>query len=295
MAVSRPPSSRRLETRVRRSRGHGCAGVSFPHDPAQPVGVLSSHSMDAATLKSLARDFFEHEFESYGDVVPQVGQKKSELARSLQRIQLLDPARVLDLSTGTGFVVRQLLTLFPGCWIVGLDFSEKILRAASRKFPSVSFQIADAERLPFGEEVFSLAVCRYSFHHFPHVADHLREVRRILRPGGTYLILDPVPFEGTFEKEIHRVFSASESDISGHVRYYTEGQYRHFLAEAGFTLVSTNRYPVRIRWSRTIHRPLIAPLLTMSEPVRARCDLSWDGESLSLTLPAMALEARRID
>ncbi len=249
--------------------------------------------MDTPIRKSLPKSFFERELESYGDVVPDPGQKSSDLVLSLQGIDLPSAARVLDISTGTGFVVKQVLNIFPDSRVVGMDFSDKILCVASRRLTGASFQVADAELLPFRENAFSLAVCRYSFHHFPQVLDHLHEVRRVLEPDGTYLIMDPVPFEGAFDREINRVFTASEAKVSGHVRFYTEREYRTLLSQAGFALAAARRYTVRIRWSLTIHGPLIGPLLTMTEPARSQCDLQWNGKTLSLHLPAMALHARK--
>ena len=219
--------------------------------------------MDAQTRKSLTKKFFEQELDSYGDVVPGVGQEASELSISLREIEFPSTAWVLDISTGTGFVIEQVLSTFPGSRIAGLDFSEKILRSASRRFPSASFQIADAEFLPFRDRVFSLAVCRYSIHHFPNILGHLGEVRRVLKSGGTYLIIDPVPFEGAFDREINRAFRAAEARVTGHVRFYTEKRYRALLSKAGLRLAATRRYPVRISLSRTVHKALLEPLLSL--------------------------------
>lgn len=90
--------------------------------------------------------------------------------------------RVLDICCGPGMLAREAVAR--GASAVGLDFAEEAIRAAREKVPEVEFIQGDAEALPFDDDSFDAAVCGYGIIHLPNAANGLREIRRVLRPGG---------------------------------------------------------------------------------------------------------------
>jgi SAM-dependent methyltransferase len=100
---------------------------------------------------------------------------------ALRRIAPARGERVLDLGCGTG----RALQLVPGA--VGADMSLEMLRAA----PAGRAACARAEALPFRTATFDAVLCTNSFHHYPEPVGTLREIRRILRPGGRAVLVDP--------------------------------------------------------------------------------------------------------
>jgi demethylmenaquinone methyltransferase/2-methoxy-6-polyprenyl-1,4-benzoquinol methylase len=102
-------------------------------------------------------------------------------------------SHVLDVGTGTGDLAQTLLDR--GCSVVGVDFSEKMVRAAAQKVagPRVSFQVARADELPFEPRSFdgitSAFVVR-NLHHGEVMAQSFREFYRVLRPGGQMVHLE---------------------------------------------------------------------------------------------------------
>jgi SAM-dependent methyltransferase len=100
---------------------------------------------------------------------------------ALRRIAPARGERVLDLGCGTG----RALQLVPGA--VGADMSLEMLRAA----PAGRAACARAEALPFRTATFDAVLCTNSFHHYPEPVGTLREIRRILRPGGRAVMVDP--------------------------------------------------------------------------------------------------------
>lgn len=101
---------------------------------------------------------------------------------------------VLELGTGSG-AASEVLPQNISYW--GTDVSSGLLRRgkrnfASREFPRASFCVASAEDLPFDKEVFSLCICLLSLNFFPDIPGTLREIRRVLLPGGTFLCAVPV-------------------------------------------------------------------------------------------------------
>lgn len=102
-------------------------------------------------------------------------------------------ATVLDIACGTGEFERLVLADHPTQQIVGVDISDKMLAIAKQKchvYPNVSFQVACASALPFASDSFNIVVSANSFHYFDNPDVALEEIKRVLKPDGTVVILD---------------------------------------------------------------------------------------------------------
>ena len=100
------------------------------------------------------------------------------------------PSLILDLATGSGVLAAALNRACPGASVVGADFCEPLLRvaAATRHFPSLVR--ADALRLPFADGTFDAVTVAFGLRNMASWAGALREMRRVLKPGGHVLVLD---------------------------------------------------------------------------------------------------------
>ena len=101
--------------------------------------------------------------------------------------------RVLEVAPGPGYLAIELARL--GSYrITGLDVSRSFVRIASenaaRAGVEVGFREGDAAALPFAAGVFDFVVCRAAFKNFSDPIGALREMHRVLRPGGRALIID---------------------------------------------------------------------------------------------------------
>jgi demethylmenaquinone methyltransferase/2-methoxy-6-polyprenyl-1,4-benzoquinol methylase len=96
---------------------------------------------------------------------------------------------VLDAACGTGdFAVADLRA--GAARVVGLDFSERMLERARRKEPRVEWVRGDMLALPFAEETFDAATVGFGVRNVADLGLALRELRRVLRPGGRVAILE---------------------------------------------------------------------------------------------------------
>ncbi|TML27797.1 MAG: methyltransferase domain-containing protein [Actinobacteria bacterium] len=92
---------------------------------------------------------------------------------------------VLDVATGTGAVARELLAR-KRCTVVGLDQSPEMLAEARRRLPaSVTLLEGRAEKLPFPDGAFDGLTFTYLLRYVDDPAAVLRELVRVVRPGGT--------------------------------------------------------------------------------------------------------------
>lgn len=94
-------------------------------------------------------------------------------------------AHVLDVGTGTGRISIPLLER--GLDLIGCDLSAKMLLRLHEKLPSARIAQADASSLPFPSAHFEFVMTVHILHLIPSWRDVLREVWRVLQPGGAYL------------------------------------------------------------------------------------------------------------
>jgi ubiquinone/menaquinone biosynthesis C-methylase UbiE len=95
------------------------------------------------------------------------------------------PARVLEIGTGTGSGAALLKARFPQAEVTGVDLSPEMIRIAQAKVPGVTFEPADASRLPFADRSFDLIVQN-------NVPVYFAEMARVLAPGGRVLITSTI-------------------------------------------------------------------------------------------------------
>jgi demethylmenaquinone methyltransferase / 2-methoxy-6-polyprenyl-1,4-benzoquinol methylase len=99
-------------------------------------------------------------------------------------------SKVLDVATGTGAVARELITR-KHCAVVGLDQSPEMLAEARRRLPSdVVLVEGTAEQLPFEDASFDALMFTYLLRYVPDPGATLKELTRVLRPGGTIANLE---------------------------------------------------------------------------------------------------------
>ena len=106
------------------------------------------------------------------------------------RVRVLEPNNVLEVACGTGVVTRALATALPNwCEIVATDLNNAMVAHAESvgTARTVSWRQADVMALPYDDESFDVVVCQFGVMFFPDRVAAYREIRRILRPGGTFL------------------------------------------------------------------------------------------------------------
>lgn len=107
-----------------------------------------------------------------------------------------EPFHLLDVGCGTGTFAGMLAATALPARIVGLDYSAAMCQVAADKArptglqDRIRFVTADSEHLPFADGSFDVVTCGNSFHHYPHQQNVVTEVRRILRPGGRFMLID---------------------------------------------------------------------------------------------------------
>ena len=147
---------------------------------------------------------------------------------------------VLDLGCGTGTAGAAFVRA--GAKVIGADLSQACLEVARRRLDAVVR--ADACSLPFRDATFDHVVSRGALHHLADPEGALRELRRVLKPGGQALIADPREF--AWLEPIKHALRAHDDSFSDDHRAYAPDEYRALIGRE-LEIESTHTlYPVGI-------------------------------------------------
>lgn len=144
----------------------------------------------------------------------------------------VSPAAIVDLGCGGGRNTAELLKRFPRAAVTALDYSpvavEKTGRVNRKEVRVGRCRVlqGDVSALPFGEGIFDLATAFETVYFWPGPAESFREVCRILKPGGMFLIVNES--DGTSKGDEKWL------DIIDGLQIYDKHQLAAFLRKAGF-------------------------------------------------------------
>lgn len=151
----------------------------------------------------------------------------------VNEIQKLDGGKILDVGCGNG----NLFTYLPdGKYeLFGVDFSKNMIVEAKKNCQNATFSVADAEKLPFGDDTFDIIVCNASFHHYIRPNTVLKEMHRVLKDGGKVLIGDPY-MSSVVRPVVNAVIKFSNS---GDYHIYGMDEMKELFIKNGLTPVSS--------------------------------------------------------
>lgn len=144
---------------------------------------------------------------------------------------------LLDIATGTGFTAFAFASYVTD--IIAIDITPEMIDQAKsialdRRITNISFQVGESERLAFKDNTFNIVTCRIAAHHFADVKSFLNEVKRVLAPGGRFLLVDSCSPE---DREINRWHNYIEKlrDPS-HVTNYLPSVWKGLIEESGMAI-----------------------------------------------------------
>jgi len=163
--------------------------------------------------------------------------------RMLNRISLSPGEKILDISCGTGLLAGQLLNNHPDIGLVLNDPSEgMIVRAKKRlkSYDSVTFTNYTAEKFPSGRQLYDSVICLNSFHYYAGQQRVIQNIYSILKPGGTFYLLD-WNRQGWFHLP-NKIISLMSPE---HINTRSLPEIQHLLTEEGFSIKYSGRWAFR--------------------------------------------------
>jgi SAM-dependent methyltransferase len=141
--------------------------------------------------------------------------------------------RVLDFGCNVGTATR--LFAEAGHHVVGVDIAESVVAVARERVPSARFEVIESEaKLPFAEASFEFCFASEVIEHLFDVRGFLREVHRVLVPGGTFLVT--TPYHGLVKNLVIALlyFESHFSPTGTHIRFFSRRSLARCLRAAGF-------------------------------------------------------------
>jgi ubiquinone/menaquinone biosynthesis C-methylase UbiE len=169
------------------------------------------------------------------------------LTFDFNRININPEGTMLDLGCGEGRHIFGLMEKFPDLKCIGLDPHIESLDKAFEglKFlesisnTKTNFLSGSAYSLPFSDDSFDLVVCSEVLEHLHDYKDAIKEINRVLKPGGQFLASVPAEFP---EKICWLLSEAYQNQPGGHLRIFKKNELIKEVAEHNFSFESSQRF-----------------------------------------------------
>jgi ubiquinone/menaquinone biosynthesis C-methylase UbiE len=175
-----------------------------------------------------------------------------EFRKEAERLKafLPDGGDVLEVAPGPGFLAIE-MARDNRIRVTGLDISKTFVelarKNAAEEHVRVDFRLGNAAQMPFADKSFDLLICRAAFKNFSEPERALKEMRRVLRPGGTGVIIDlrrdasmtdvKLAVESMHLGPVNRMLTTLTFRLMLLKRAYTKEELENMLDRAGFKTV----------------------------------------------------------
>jgi ubiquinone/menaquinone biosynthesis C-methylase UbiE len=169
----------------------------------------------------------------------------STTRETMSRLQIQPTDRVLDVGCGTGELLTRLAAKYPAAQLAGLDPVPEMLNVAKSKLSvDVDFRVGWANELPWPDDSFDAVVSCNMFHYITHPVAAIREMERVLRPGGQIVITDWC--DDYLACRVCNVYLRMTS--RAHYKTYRQSECLNLLSEAGHPDADIERYKISWLW-----------------------------------------------
>lgn len=176
-----------------------------------------------------------------GDFAPEIGQNMNQVNESLYDLVLdvmqpEDEEVVLEIGFGTGKFFNKLFARANGLQVSGIDFSEAMIKAATEynreaiSSGKLDIKQGSSKAIPFPDQTFDKVFCNMVIYFWDKPEKHLKEIRRVLKPGGTFLT-------GIRTRESMLVFPFVEYGFN----LYSTEEWKETLDQNGFIFRKTEK------------------------------------------------------
>lgn len=167
-------------------------------------------------------------------------QDKYEFKRIRKFTNLGENKEVLEIGCGNGTGAKLIMKHFNPKKINAVDLDKKMIEIAKKRINSdeISFSVGNASKLRFNDRQFDAIFDFGIIHHIPNWKDCLRELRRVLKPGGQ-IIIEDLSIE-TFENFIGKIYR--KHLVHPYKEMYRRDEFVKYLEKLGFKIIIDKSY-----------------------------------------------------
>lgn len=178
-----------------------------------------------------------------------------DLRHMVRSISMRGTEQLLDIGSGAGHAALAFAPFVDAC--LGLDVTEQMVRTASeyaisRGAANVRFQTGDAANLALADASFDIVTSRFSAHHWPDLDAAIKEIARVLKPGGTFVLVDHYAPEDaeldTFVNHLNRLRDPS------HVRESSLSEWQALLTRHGLAYRQVMAWDLPLQYASWLDR-----------------------------------------
>lgn len=180
----------------------------------------------------------------------------ADLVKLTDAVGASTAARVLDMGCGAGHASFAMARA-GAADVVAYDLSPAMLEVVAaeakvRRHAQIHTAQGPAESLAFPDACFDMVVTRYSAHHWLDMRQGIHEAARVLKPGGTLIVIDVISPENPLFDTVLQTVEILR-DLS-HVRDYRESEWRNTLASAGLSHIASHRWKLTMEFDGWVAR-----------------------------------------
>ena len=150
---------------------------------------------------------------------------------------------IIDFGCGNGKILEEIRKINSKAKLIGLDVSETALQRAKKDLPSIEFyKINDGEKFPLNNGCVDFIFSSEVIEHIYDVENALKEVARILRPGGKILLT--TPYHGFIKNLLITLFAFNKhfNPVGAHIRFFTKKTLFDLLNRNNFNILNYGYY-----------------------------------------------------
>ena len=161
----------------------------------------------------------------------------------LSHISIKPDSCVLDIGCGGGKTVKEIASSASKGKVYGIDYSEDMVQLSKKVNENlirqniVEIMYGTVSSLPFPDNMFDFVTAFETYYFWPDLSNDLKEIKRVLKPGGSFLIVNAAYKDSQFEKRNSKLVKLLDIQI------YTPDEYKDFLSESGYQIVKINNLP----------------------------------------------------
>jgi ubiquinone/menaquinone biosynthesis C-methylase UbiE len=158
---------------------------------------------------------------------------------------------VLDIACGTGIVSCEFAKI--ASQVTGIDLTPAMIEQAKilqkdNNLNNITWKIGDVSNLPFDDNVFSIVVTRYSFHHIIEPKKVLEEMKRVCVSGGKIMIIDVTPDKDKVDAYNH----VEKLRDSSHVKALTFSELERMMKDAGLINLKSEHHDLEMELEKIL-------------------------------------------